>query len=276
MQRQTLLEYERYRYLKVALLLAALATTAYLLHRPPIGAYGGTWLGYVLGVVSTGIIGLLVWFGVRKRRYLGAGNLEGWLSAHVYLGAALLPLATLHTGFQFGWNVHTLAYVLMVAVIASGFYGLYAYVRFPQLMTENMGEDHLDALLLKIVDLDEMARLNALQLSDEVDRIVRKARLETRIGGSVLQQLSGRQRDCPTTAAVRKLQDIGRSMKGAQPRLYRELYSIMLRRAGLVARARQHVMLRARLEIWLYLHVPLSIGLLAALIAHVTAIFFYW
>jgi hypothetical protein len=35
-------------------------------------------------------------------------------------------------------------------------------------------------------------------------------------------------------------------------------------------------MLRARLEFWLYLHVPLAIALVCALIIHVVSIFFYW
>ena len=34
--------------------------------------------------------------------------------------------------------------------------------------------------------------------------------------------------------------------------------------------------LRALLEIWLYVHVPATIGLVAALIAHIVAVFFYW
>lgn len=276
MQRRTLLEYERYRYLKTALLLTALAIIAYLLHKPAMGPHGGTWLGYTLGIISAALVLLLLWFGIRKRQYLGAGTLHGWLSAHVYLGISLVFVVTLHTGFQFGWNVHTLAFALVMVVVFSGIYGLYAYLRYPSLVTENLGEDDLGTLLLKISDLDEMARLNALQLPDEIHDIVRKASQETRIGGSVIEQLSGRQKNCPTAAAVSKLHDLGKNLKGAQPRLYRELYSIMLRRSGLVARARQDIMFKARLEIWLFLHVPFSIALLVAIIAHVTAIFFYW
>ena len=40
--------------------------------------------------------------------------------------------------------------------------------------------------------------------------------------------------------------------------------------------ARSDIAYRARLQLWLYLHVPLSIALLAALLAHVIALFFYW
>jgi len=34
--------------------------------------------------------------------------------------------------------------------------------------------------------------------------------------------------------------------------------------------------IRAMLEIWLYIHVPLTIALIAALTAHVISVFFYW
>jgi hypothetical protein len=30
------------------------------------------------------------------------------------------------------------------------------------------------------------------------------------------------------------------------------------------------------LEIWLYLHVPLTFALIAALVAHIVSVFFYW
>ena len=50
----------------------------------------------------------------------------------------------------------------------------------------------------------------------------------------------------------------------------------MLRKQKLVERARADVRFKAVLDFWLYFHVPLSIALLAALTAHVIAVFFYW
>ena len=34
--------------------------------------------------------------------------------------------------------------------------------------------------------------------------------------------------------------------------------------------------LKAMLEIWLYVHVPATFALIAALIAHIVSVFFYW
>jgi hypothetical protein len=277
MDHQNFIEYKNFRYLKLALWLMLAAVLAYVLHQPPFGAYGGTWLGYVLGCLSAGIVLLLLWFGIRKRQYAsGVGTLKGWLSAHIYLGAALLVLATLHTGFQFGWNVHTLAYVLLVVLIINGFYGLYAYMHFPRMITENLGDDSMNDLLGKIAELDQLARTHALQLPDAINAVVMKACQETEIGGNLIRQLTGRHPDCPTSVAVHALREYGKSLKGEQPRPYRELYLILLQKETLVARARRDVMLRSNLEVWLYLHVPLSVALLVALTAHVTAIFFYW
>lgn len=323
MHRPALLNYSNYRYAKASGWLLAIAVAAYILIEPAGGEpYGGTWLGYVLGIISTLIVLLLMWYGVNKRcpprapdrrqyhisarrkqedggamadfparqrekadrRRLHAretwrygGTLQGWLSAHVYLGASLIVLATLHAGFQFGWNVHTLSYMLMLLVIASGFYGTYMYLNYPRQITQNMADDTLDDLLLKIAELDELARIRALGLPDDVNALVLKACQATRLGGNFFQQLSGYQRDCPTASAMQQIQRLGKKyIHGEQPKLMRDLYSVLLHKQKLVSRARNEIMLKARLEGWLYLHVPLSIALLAALMAHVVAIFFYW
>ena len=132
MRHQSLLAYANYRYFKVAVVVVALAIGVYVWDNPPGGPGGGTWLGYALGTIGALLILWLLWFGVRKRRYSAAGApLLGWLSAHVYLGVSLIVIATLHTGFQVGLNVHTLAYLLMLFVILSGFYGVYVYLARP-------------------------------------------------------------------------------------------------------------------------------------------------
>jgi len=277
MRHRTFLEFKRYRYLKLTAVLLAVVVLAYALHQPATGPYGGTWLGYTLGTLGALIIGLLLWLGVRKRQYRAAtGSLLGWLSAHVYLGTSLVVIVTLHAGFEVGWNVHTLAYVLMLAVIASGFYGVYAYVRLPRLMTDNLGEDMLDTLLLKIADLDNEARRLALTLPNEINALVLAASQGTRIGGSTLQQLSGRQANCPTGLAVQRVIALGASLGNEQAQANRSLSAVLLRKQALLRRARRDVAYQARLDLWLYLHVPLSIALLVALVAHVVSVFFYW
>ena len=120
----------------------------------------------------------------------------------MYLGTSLIVIATLHTGFQVGVNVHSLAYVLMLVVILSGFYGVYIYARVPREMTDNLGEETQSSLLLKIADLDKQARQLALELPDSINQAVLSAAQETRIGGSWRRQLSGTDPGCATAAAV--------------------------------------------------------------------------
>ena len=277
MRHRTILEYRHYRYLKLAALIALVSILGFAIYTTPVGRYGGTPMGYALGTVGAVLILWLMWFGIQKRRYrTSGGNLQGWLSGHVYLGATLIVVATLHSGFQVGWNLHTLTYVLMLAVIFSGFYGLYVYLRLPQLMTENLGEDTLDSLVQKIADLDRDARKIAVSLPDNINQAVQESIQGTRIGGGVLQQLSGSARNCPTTRATTLIQASVRQLKGPEAKRNNELYVLMLRKQKLVAQARMDVRYRAVLNFWLYFHVPLAFALLAALTAHIISVFFYW
>jgi hypothetical protein len=47
-------------------------------------------------------------------------------------------------------------------------------------------------------------------------------------------------------------------------------------RRGLLDRLRRDAQIRAWLQTWLYVHVPATCALLAALIAHVFVVFLYW
>jgi hypothetical protein len=48
------------------------------------------------------------------------------------------------------------------------------------------------------------------------------------------------------------------------------------RKAAALAQIRRHLRIRALLEVWLYVHVPLTFALIAALAAHIVSVFFYW
>ena len=283
-QQPSILEYGRGAYLKVAVLLCIAAIGVYAWHDTPavyLKPYGGTWLGYTLGTVGAVLILWLMLLGLRKRRYSSRlGTLQGWTSAHVYLGVSLLVIVTLHTGFEFGWNVHTFAYALMVLVIASGAVGVYTYLHYPALMTKNLGDDSLEATLLKINDLDRKCRRMALDMPDEVNKIVMKATRASvrqgRIGASMRKQLKGDAVRCPTADACTALMRLGNKYTGDQGALLAQLVSAMTRKSTLVERVRRDLRYRALIQVWLYAHVPLSFALLAALIAHVVAVFYFW
>lgn len=316
LRRESFLTYRGLRYFKFAATLIGASLLAALLlpTRHAIG-YGGSAYGYILGSICALLVVLLAWYGIRKRRpprrtdsrrndrrrfvidnpvdrgrrrhnrrhpqkadsWRHGGNQLGWLSAHCYLGGALLILVPLHSGLHFNWNIHTLTIVMLALVAASGVIGAFAYIQYPRLITEINSEDSGEDLLLRIAELDEMARLSALALPDEVNLLVARAREENLLHDGLLRRLLGTPRQTLTDAAVQQLEVLAAQLTdGDQPGLVRDLYALLLRKQRLMVRATAEVSLRTRMQFWIYLHGPLSFGLLAALAAHVATILIYW
>jgi len=284
-QHQSILEFRHGRYLKVALFLCAAAIAVYCWHHPPavyLKPYGGTWLGYTLGTIGAVLILWLMLLGVRKRRYGSSmGTLQGWTSSHVYLGISLIIIATLHCGFEFGWNIHTLAYALMLLVIGSGFFGVYAYLRYPGFMTANLAGETLETMLLKVADLERKCKRVALDLPDEVNTLFmeasKRAAAKSALGGSFRRQMAGVDPSHPMRVARDQLLKMGvRGYSAAQAKAHEQLVAEMSRIVALTDRVRRELQLRARMQVWLYAHVPLSFALLAALTAHIISVFYFW
>ena len=279
MQHRTVLEYKHYRYLKMAALVVVASIVAYLYQDAPVGKYGGTPVGYALGTVAAAFIVWLMWFGVRKRQYSASlTSTQGWLSAHVYFGAALIIVSSLHAGFQFGWNVHTLAYALLLIVVGSGFFGVYAYLRFPSQLTENLGQDTRESLALKVTDIDRDLQKFALLMPDNLAKSIDDSVHHTVIGGGVYNQLRRAHPRCATLRTVKLIESVTKdlALQGEQAQTLHKIYDSILRKQKIVARIRRDIRLKAIMQIWLFFHVPLSFGLVAALVAHIIAVFFYW
>jgi hypothetical protein len=274
---ESFLVYARFRYLKIACAAASVSLLLYLVDSPYGSRYGGSWAGYTLGTAGALLILWLMWFGYRKRLYLkDQGNLVAWLSAHVYLGLSLLVIATLHTGFHFGWNIHTLAYVLMCLVIASGAFGVFSYVRYPRVMTENRRGATMPQMLSRIATLNDQLRTAALSVDDRTAALVECAVATTSIGGSFWRQLSGHYPNCATAAAVTGIAEIPMNATPELAVAMRQLGVLLDEKGQLLTPARQDIRYKAMMDIWLYFHVPLSFALLAALLAHVVAVFYLW
>ena len=289
------LAYDNFRYLKIALAAIAVAIVLYVAVPPYGSRYGGGWAGYTLGTVGALLILWLTWFGYKKRTYdperkyvrphdpaapaephqvEDPSRLARRLSAHVYLGLALLVIATLHTGFHFGWNVHTLAYVLMCLVIASGVYGVVAYARYPRRMTSNREGMTLAQMQAQIVAIDAELRRRVMPMDDAMATIIRDSLDNTPIGGSMWRQVTGRYPNCGTAQAIARLHALPDAGPGAISDTWRFLRAKLDEKASLVVRLRRDIRFKALMDVWLYLHIPLTFALLAALIAHIVSVFY--
>lgn len=263
------LRHKGYRWLWVALALCLAASSGYALIDQQPRPNGGTWYGYTLGTIGLGLIGWLSLLGVRKRRINpGAWSLKAWTSAHVYLGLSLVVVGTLHTGFQIGWNVHTLAYVLMLLVIATGIYGVIAYTVLPARMSDNRREMTRAQMLDALTALDRQLESAAQPLARGEADLVLAALRQSPFAGGALARLAARY---PACATARARAGISGSSEAEQ-----RVRALLEKRLAQLGQIRGALRIRALLEVWLFLHIPLTLALIAALTAHVISVFYYW
>lgn len=272
MAQDNILSFSKFKYLKWTVVLIVACIALYAWDNPPIKPGGGTWLGYGLGTIGAVLILWLLAFGMRKRAYSSNfGTVRGWLSAHVYLGLSLVVVATLHSGFEFGWNVHTLAYALTVSVIVSGLWGVILYLRQPALMGNLLNGHTLQQYGQALRDIDDQCRKLALTLSPSIQSLVATSS-SGKIFSSYWQRFTGKNPSCATRQVIKSLEQQNTDM---QPAL-QELYTLQFRRQQQLDRIRDFVRLKSWTEIWLVFHVPLSFALLGSLVAHIVSVFFYW
>lgn len=269
------LRHKRFRWLKRALVLCLIAVLAYAFADAQPRPNGGTWLGYTLGTIGALLIVWLSLLGVRKRNMTrGAWSLKAWTSAHVYLGLALIVIATLHTGFQFGWNVHTLAYALMMFVIASGVFGIVVYATIPAALSTNREEMTQPQMLEALAAVDRQLESAAQPLERRWAEPVAAALAESALADGLWRRLFGSGRGGATQQAIDAFNRAS-AEESADPALIK-VEALLQRRQAQLARMRRHMRLKALLEVWLYVHVPATIALLAALTAHIVSVFYYW
>lgn len=274
---ESFLRHKRFRWLKISAFICLVAIFGYALVDVQPRHNGGSWYGYSLGTIATLLILWLTMIGVRKRAITsGRWSLKAWTSAHVYLGLSLVVIATLHTGFQFGWNVHTLAYALMMLVIISGIYGIIVYATLPKRLSDSSAEFTRPQMLEAAEKLDRQIQLAAQPLAVEETRIVQRSLHDDPFRGGLFARLSGNYPKCRTELARIALSDRIDAAPEGQKQAIMAAMKLLERKEAVLARIRQQTRIRALLEVWLYVHVPVTFALLAALAAHIVSVFFYW
>ena len=267
---ESFLAHRRMRWLKVAVGVSLVAIIAYALVDVEPRHNGGSWLGYTLGTIGLLLILWLSLLGIRKRRMTeGRWSLKAWTSAHVYLGLALIVIGTLHTGFQLGWNVHTLAWGLMMLVIVSGIYGISVYAALPEKLSNNRREMTRGQMVESLEAIDRQLEAAAQPLGREEADTVIAALGQDVFHAGLFARLTGSYPRCATRRALE-------AIPAGRDEAHDRVRALLSRRRAQLDQIRRQMKLRALLEVWLFVHVPATIALIAALTAHVVSVFYYW
>ena len=141
----------------------------------------------------------------------------------------------------------------MMLVIASGALGIWAYATLPQRLHGNRGETTRKQMLEAIESLDRQLH----DLAQPLDR-------------------TGRYGDCANLRAMARLRSLPAPATPRQAEALARLETVMQQKADVLGLARRQMQITAFLEGWLFVHIPATFALLAALIAHIVSVFAYW
>ena len=100
---------------------------------------GGTRLGLLYGTLGFAIFLFAAALGARKKKPLWrVGRVEFWLKGHIWLTILTIPLVGFHCGWTWGSQHTTVALLLYIVVMGSGFFGLAMQQFMPVLMKERL------------------------------------------------------------------------------------------------------------------------------------------
>jgi hypothetical protein len=106
--------------------------------------------------------------------------------------------------------------------------------------------------------------------------LVRAALEQDPFGGGIWGRLRNRYPKCATREAQAGIREETAHRPQISDDPLEKIDALLERKQAILARTRRHLQLKAMLEVWLYIHIPLTFALLAALTAHIISVFFYW
>ena len=287
---ETFLSHRSGRWAKLAVALVIASAIGYWAEDLRVPPNGGSIFGYTSGTIAAFLMLVLTYLGRRKRHYGSKlGTVKGWTSAHIYLGIALIALTLLHSGFQVGWNWHTLAFALMLIVCFSGIYGVWAYQHYPALIDRNNLSQTRGALIDQLLALDQEIAASLTRHEPHIASMVQGALERTTLADRWLDILRGEDRsevllpgkglvpnENMTTLVDYLIEQIEQGAQGDTALNLQSLITSLGERATLISRIKEDLRLVTLTRIWLIVHIPLAFAAVVAVIIHVIAVFLYW
>jgi hypothetical protein len=133
-------------------------------------------------------------------------------------------------------------------------------------------------MLEAIRTLDRQLDTAAQPLARDQADVVRLSLEQCDIAGNLWQRLTARQPHCGNTRALALVREqvLTGIRNGTPDKPLEQIQFLLERKEAALAQARRHIRLKTQLDLWLYIHVPTTIALIAALLAHVISVFLYW
>jgi hypothetical protein len=208
----------------------------------------------------------------KKLPFLPLGNAETWLQIHIYLGFFTVVLFLIHLNFRMphGWFEITLTW-LFTLVSASGVVGLFFSRTLPRRLATRGGEvifEKIPALRHALKTEAENLALGAEAKSPIIAEFYTK-RLAPFFAGSRNLWLHVVESRRPLNALVAELDDLRRFANDAEREKINQLTALVRQKDGLD----YHRALQLALKLWLFVHIPLTYGLLIFTALHIILVF---
>lgn len=256
---------------------AALAVSYWAYRRSTPFTHGGSAMGIAYGVLALALIAVLLYYGIRKRRYRSTmGKVEEWLQSHIWLGIVAFVAVLAHTGFRFEDRIAVALFVVVSAVVVSGIVGAILYKTVPRVLTE--------------VETD----LTADQISDQLNQIARSmARIASgksatfqRIHASLAREAVPRPLAAWALVFAGPARGRGPDPTGEWTRMIglvsaseqddlRQLLVTSRQQKELHRRLMAQQRYRNLLDVWLWIHLPLSVAMIVLILAHLAGVLIF-
>jgi len=278
---ENFLAYGRYVWGKLTLATTLVLVISYIIYSRRVSPNGATLVGLIYGIISFVAILLLMYYGMRKRSYTAKHwSLRAWLSFNVYIGTMTLLLVPLHAGFKFGFDIHTLAYVLLVMVVASGIVGAALYLLLPRRfepfgeeLTYPMGQSTDEELRKIIRQMRALAIDKSQEFADACQTEIEYGIPKRHVGWELLWRKSATAALVATQ--IEAFQDYLQHIPEVEHEAFQNLARLATQKRDLEHRMAAQMRLQNLLEAWLYIHLPVSLVMFIVVIIHILVVFYY-
>jgi len=237
---------------------------------------GNAWgLGY--GTAATVLMVGAALFGWRRRSMSfvsrrGLGRSRVWLYFHIYGGTLFLLLLLMHTGFRLPRGAMTQGlWLLSLWTALSGVIGLVLQKWIPRALASGLSiEVNYDRIPELIDQIRERSEKLAAGCSDTAQRLYRR-KIAVALAGPHRSLMYFIDITGGIQSRLKELRYLQRLQEGDERQRLDELERLF--RAKLEIDA--HYTLQQALRFWLYLHVPMSLLLLAFVAVHIFMVWYY-